>query len=96
VPRKIIHIDVDPSSISKRVKVDIPIVGDVKNVLTDLIAQIKEQGLNVQETALADWWKKIDGWRGRKCLAYPMNDTVIKPQFVVQKLWEVTKGDRHL
>jgi acetolactate synthase I/II/III large subunit len=97
VPRKIIHIDVDPSSISKRVKVDIPIVGDVKSVLTDLIAQIKEQSkegkIGVQDAALADWWKKIDGWRGRKCLAYPASDTVIKPQFVVQKLWEVTKGD---
>jgi acetolactate synthase I/II/III large subunit len=93
VPRKIIHIDVDPSSISKRVKVDIPIVGDVKSVLTDLIAQLKEQGVNTHETALADWWKKIDGWRGRKCLAYPASDTIIKPQFVVQKLWEVTKGD---
>jgi acetolactate synthase I/II/III large subunit len=97
VPRKIIHIDVDPSSISKRVKVDIPIVGDVKSVLTDLIAQIKEQAKDskivTQDVALADWWKKIDGWRSRKCLAYPASDTVIKPQFVVQKLWEVTKGD---
>jgi acetolactate synthase I/II/III large subunit len=93
VPRKIIHIDVDPSSISKRVKVDIPIVGDVKSVMVDLLAQLKELDGNPHSEALADWWTKIEGWRGRKCLVYPTSDTVIKPQFVVQKLWEVTQGD---
>ncbi|MGB3276866.1 MAG: acetolactate synthase 3 catalytic subunit [Castellaniella sp.] len=94
VPRKIVHVDVDPSSISKRVRVDVPIVGDVKDVLQDLIGlyaqSMAEQGLSEQR--LDAWWKQIDTWRGRKCLDYENSDTVIKPQFVVQKLWEVTGG----
>jgi acetolactate synthase-1/2/3 large subunit len=93
VPRKIIHIDVDPSSISKRVKVDIPIVGDVKSVLIDLLAQLDELNPNPNTEALADWWKKITAWRSRQCLVYPTSDTVIKPQFVVEQLWKVTQGD---
>ncbi|MFV0284602.1 MAG: acetolactate synthase 3 catalytic subunit [Castellaniella sp.] len=94
VPRKIVHVDVDPSSISKRVRVDVPIVGDVKEVLQDLIGlyaqSMAEQGLTEQR--LDDWWKQIDTWRGRKCLDYEHSDAVIKPQFVVQKLWEITRG----
>ncbi len=92
--RKIIHIDIDPSSISKRVKVDVPIVGDVKDVLTELIAMLRESQARPNAAALADWWKTIDGWRARDCLKYDRGNTeVIKPQFVVEKLWEVTKGD---
>ncbi|MHA3905086.1 acetolactate synthase 3 catalytic subunit [Castellaniella sp. WN] len=94
VPRKIVHVDIDPSSISKRVRVDVPIVGDVKEVLQDLIGlyaqSMAEQGLTEQR--LDAWWKQIDTWRGRKCLDYESSDTVIKPQFVVQKLWEITRG----
>ena len=94
VPRKIVHVDIDPSSISKRVRVDVPIVGDVKEVLQDLIGlyaqSMAEQGLTEQR--LDAWWKQIDTWRGRKCLDYENSDTVIKPQFVIQKLWEVTRG----
>ena len=94
VPRKIVHVDIDPSSISKRVRVDVPIVGDVKEVLQDLIGlyaqSMAEQGLTEQR--LDAWWKQIDTWRGRKCLDYENSDTVIKPQFVVQKLWEITRG----
>ncbi|WP_345797436.1 acetolactate synthase 3 catalytic subunit [Castellaniella sp. MT123] len=94
VPRKIIHVDIDPSSISKRVRVDVPIVGDVREVLQDLIGlyaqSLAEQGS--AEHQLDAWWKQIDTWRGRKCLDYEHSDTVIKPQFVVQKLWEVTRG----
>ena len=90
--RKIIHIDIDPSSISKRVKVDVPIVGDVKDVLTELIAMLRESQARPNAAALADWWKTIDGWRARDCLKYDRGNTeVIKPQHVVETLWNMTK-----
>jgi acetolactate synthase I/II/III large subunit len=90
--RKIIHIDVDPSSISKRVRVDIPIVGDVKDVLGDLIAQIRESGTKPDASALAGWWETIEGWRKRDCLRYDRkNQDVIKPQHVIETLWNLTK-----
>ena len=90
--RKIIHIDIDPSSISKRVKVDIPIVGDVKDVLTELIAMIREAAAKPDADALGAWWDTIEGWRKRDCLKYDhgKND-VIKPQYVVETLWNMTK-----
>ena len=91
VARKIIHIDIDPSSISKRVKVDIPIVGDVKDVLQELIAQIREAQTRADPAALSAWWNQINAWRGRECLKYKPSDTLIKPQFVVEKLWELTR-----
>jgi len=92
--RKIIHIDIDPSSISKRVKVDIPIVGDVKDVLTELIAMIRESGTRPDAAALNDWWKQINEWRQRDCLKYDRKNTeVIKPQAVVETLWNMTKND---
>jgi acetolactate synthase-1/2/3 large subunit len=93
VPRKIIHIDIDPSSISKRVKVDIPIVGNVRDVLNDLLSQIEASDTQPNATALQAWWKQINEWRQKECLKYPTSDQVIKPQSVVEKLWEVTKGD---
>jgi acetolactate synthase-1/2/3 large subunit len=90
--RKIIHIDVDPSSISKRVKVDIPIVGDVKEVLAELLAQIRESGLKPDAAALGGWWETIDGWRKKDCLRYDRNNRdVIKPQYVIDTLWNMTK-----
>ena len=90
--RKIIHIDIDPSSISKRVKVDVPIVGDVKDVLTELIHMVRETPQRADEKALADWWKTIEGWRSRDCLKYDRNNTdVIKPQMVIETLWNMTK-----
>lgn len=93
VERKIIHIDIDPSSISKRVKVDVPIVGDVKDVLTELIAMIRESNLKLDAEALKAWWASIEGWRARDCLKYdPGNGQVIKPQMVVETLWNMTKG----
>ncbi len=92
VERKIIHIDIDPSSISKRVRVDIPIVGDVKDVLQDLIAQVKESPAKPDATALSAWWGQINQWRKQDCLSYKNSAEVIKPQFVVEKLWELTKG----
>ena len=90
--RKIVHIDIDPSSISKRVKVDVPIVGDVKDVLTELMNLITESKAKMDAKALADWWTTVEGWRSRKCLSYDrgIND-VIKPQFVVETLWNMTK-----
>ena len=91
VERKIIHIDVDPSSISKRVKVDVPIVGDVKDVLVELIAMLRESAQRPDEGALSQWWTSIEGWRSRDCLAYDMsNPDVIKPQYVVDTLWKMT------
>ncbi len=90
--RKIIHIDIDPSSISKRVKVDIPIVGDVKDVLTELISMIRETTTRADAGALAAWWDTIEAWRSRDCLKYSMGSTdVIKPQYVVETLWNMTK-----
>jgi acetolactate synthase I/II/III large subunit len=94
VERKIIHIDVDPSSISKRVKVDIPIVGDVKLVLTEFLAQIDaaaKEGQTVNKATLADWWSQINAWRKTDCLAYDKSSKVIKPQAVIETLWDLTK-----
>ncbi len=92
VERKIIHVDIDPSSISKRVRVDIPIVGDVKDVLQELIAQIREAKSRPDAAALSAWWQQIGEWRQRDCLAFKPSSEVIKPQFVVKKLWELTRG----
>ncbi len=97
-PRKIIHIDIDPSSISKRVKVDIPIVGNVKDVLVELLSQLDAAEATAgagkpNAPALQKWWQQIGEWRGRECLKYPTSDEVIKPQSVVETLWQVTGGD---
>ncbi|WP_132980068.1 MULTISPECIES: acetolactate synthase 3 catalytic subunit [unclassified Pigmentiphaga] len=93
--RKIVHIDIDPSSISKRVKVDVPIVGDVKDVLVDFLAQVeaslKETRRNPEQ--IAGWWKQIGAWRERECLKYKSSNDVIKPQFVIEKLCEITRGE---
>jgi acetolactate synthase-1/2/3 large subunit len=90
--RKIIHIDIDPSSISKRVKVDIPIVGDVKEVLTEMLGMLQAQASRPDAKALAAWWQTIESWRSRDCLKYDRNNTeVIKPQRVIETLWELTK-----
>ncbi|TCT03781.1 acetolactate synthase 3 catalytic subunit [Paralcaligenes ureilyticus] len=93
-PRKIIHIDIDPSSISKRVRVDVPIVGNVKDVLQDLYVLYEQASADTppNKPALAKWWQQITTWRGRECLKYEGSDTIIKPQYVVEKLWEVTGG----
>ncbi len=94
--RKIVHIDVDPSSISKRVRVDVPIVGHVKDVLTELIALIKAGKEKPDAAALAAWWAQIATWRAKDCLKYDRASPIIKPQFVIEKLWEVTKGDAYV
>ena len=90
--RKIIHIDIDPSSISKRVKVDIPIVGDVKEVLTEMIGMLRELSAKPDPQSLAAWWETIEAWRSRDCLKYDHGSSdVIKPQYVVETLWNMTK-----
>jgi len=92
VERKIIHVDIDPSSISKRVKVDVPIVGDVKDVLQELIAMVKESTAKPDQQNLSSWWSMIESWRARDCMKYDSTNTdVIKPQRVIETLWELTK-----
>ncbi|MDR0457493.1 MAG: acetolactate synthase 3 catalytic subunit [Burkholderiaceae bacterium] len=89
--RKIIHIDIDPSSISKRVRVDVPIVGDVKDVLADLTGMIRESAARPDGKALAAWWDQIEQWRARRCLDYDRdNKDVVKPQRVIETLWNLT------
>ncbi len=90
---KIIHIDIDPSSISKNVKVDVPIVGDVEDVLLDMLKLLEEMELDKQENAYADWWKQINLWRKKNCLKYKKSKEVIAPQSVVKSLYKITKGD---
>ncbi len=89
----IVHIDVDPSSISKNVPVDVPIVGDVKSVLKDLNAAIKDLKDKPDAGALKRWWKQIDEWKKIDCLKYEKTDKVIKPQYVIETLHKVTNGD---
>ncbi len=91
--RKIIHIDIDPSSISKRVKVDVPIVGDVLDVLKELIKLLKAGKERPDQAALKEWWKQIELWRERDCLKYDRESKIIKPQMVIEKLFNITKGD---
>jgi acetolactate synthase-1/2/3 large subunit len=98
-PHKIVHIDIDPSSISKRVKVDVPIVGDVRECLLDLLAQLEAglaTGHRTDPKALEAWWTQITRWRSRDCLQYDRESTIIKPQRVVETLWEVTGGDAYV
>ena len=91
--RRIIHVDIDPSSISKRVRVDVPIVGNVADVLDEMQKLISASTTRPDAAALKDWWRQIGEWRGRDCLRYDRSSSVIKPQYVVEKLYEVTRGD---
>jgi acetolactate synthase-1/2/3 large subunit len=93
VPRKIIHIDIDPASISKRVKVDVPIVGDVANVLSDLLAVLHSSKQKPDAAALKDWWKQIAEWRSANSLSYKNSSELIKPQYVIETLHKITHGD---
>ncbi len=90
---RIVHVDIDPSSIAKNVPVEVPIVGSVPNVLRSMIDVIKDEGLQPRREAVARWWKQIDEWRSVESLRYQHSDTLIKPQFVIEKLYEVTRGD---
>ena len=92
---KIIHVDIDPASISKNVKVDIPIVGDVKHVLADLLEELHSRK-EYQAADIREWWAQINEWRKADCLKYEQDHESIRAQFVVEKLWEVTGGDAYL
>ena len=90
---KIIHIDIDPASISKNVKVDVPIVGCVGNVLKVMLDEIKSHDVQADAAALRDWWEQIDEWRSKDCLKFDRDSEVIKPQFVLETLYRLTEGD---
>ena len=87
---RIVHIDVDPASISKTVRVDVPIVGQVKSVLHDML-KVMGAKPKINKKALAQWWERINGWRAMDCMNYEHSDTTIKPQFAVETLHKVTK-----
>jgi len=88
-PRQIIHIDIDPSSISKRVKVDVPIVGNIPDVLDEFLKILKDS----KPQDIKAWWQQIEEWRAKDCLKYDRHAKIIKPQFVLEKLHEVTRGE---
>lgn len=91
--KKIIHIDIDPSSISKRVIADIPIVGDVKNVLIDMINIWVEKNLSIDNNILKIWWDKIENWRSKNCLWFNNDDETLKPQYIIKTLAQITNND---
>src|SRR5258707_12399761 len=88
---KKIHVDIDPSSINKNVKVDIPIIGDCAHVLEDMVRLWRATAMQADKTALEAWWKQIDKWRARKSLAFKNSNEVIKPQYAISRLYELTK-----
>ena len=90
---KIIHVDIDPASISKNVKVDVPIVGSVSSVIKDMLKVLKESERQTDQEALGKWWQQIDEWRAKECMRYTWRDDIIKPQYVIETLYKVTKGD---
>ncbi|MBE9515820.1 MAG: acetolactate synthase 3 large subunit [Proteobacteria bacterium] len=93
---RIIHIDIDPASISKTIEVEVPIVGNVKSVLKDMRKLIKESKQKVDKPALEKWWDQINKWRGLNCMNYDRNSKLIKPQFVVETLHKLTGGDAYV
>jgi acetolactate synthase-1/2/3 large subunit len=86
-----IHVDIDPSSINKNIRVDIPIVGDCARVMARMIEVWKNHGYQPDREAIAAWWRQIQQWRARECLKYNQDDKVIKPQYAIQRLYELTK-----
>jgi len=92
----IIHIDIDPASISKSVVVDVPIVGDVAIVLKDMISLVNDGKKGQDDKAIKSWWNQITEWRGMDCLKYDRNSALIKPQFAIEKLYEITNGDAYV
>ena len=93
---KIVHVDIDPASISKTVKVDVPIVGNVGQVLNEMIKLIESTDKRADGTDLDDWWSQIRGWQSKECLAYDSSDEVIKPQSVIEAAWRATNGDAYV
>lgn len=92
----IIHIDIDPTSISKTVHADIPIVGYAENVIADMLQMISDDELTPDLPAISDWWQQIEGWRSRQCLSYQTNEQSLKPQQVVAAMYQATKGDAYV
>jgi len=92
----IIHVDIDPSSISKNVRVDVPIVGPVKQVLRDMLKVVNESEKQPKQQALAKWWEQIEKWRSMDCLKYDHKSKLIKPQYAIEVLHKVTKGDAYV
>ena len=90
---KIVHVDIDPASIAKNVKVDVPIVGNVDNVLKDMLRVMAETDKKPDAKAAKEWWAQIEEWRGIDCLKFDRDSGTIKPQYVVEQLYKVTKGD---
>jgi len=88
---KKIHVDIDPSSINKNVKVDIPIIGDCAHVLEDMVRLWRSGAMHADKKALDAWWKQIETWRSRRSLAYKNSNEIIKPQYAIQRLYELTK-----
>jgi acetolactate synthase-1/2/3 large subunit len=86
-----IHVDIDPSSINKNIRVDIPVIGDSAHVLEDMIRIWKARAVQPDKRALAQWWTQIDGWRSRDCLRYKKNKDVIMPQYAVERLYALTR-----
>jgi len=93
---KIIHVDIDPASISKNVLVDIPIVGPVKQVITEMLRVLERTELSMDQAALSDWWSQIEGWRATNCLRYDSSGAKIKPQAAVEAVWKSTSGDAYV
>jgi acetolactate synthase-1/2/3 large subunit len=89
---KKIHVDIDPSSINKNVKVDVPIIGDCAHVLEDMVRLWRSGAMQPDKKALDAWWKEIERWRARKSLAYRNSNEIIKPQYAIERLYELTKG----
>ncbi|WP_163134686.1 acetolactate synthase 3 large subunit [Agarivorans sp. Alg241-V36] len=92
----ILHIDIDPTSISKTIRADIPIVGSVDSVLDQMLECIKETGAKSNADSLKDWWAQVEEWRSRECLNYAKSDTLIKPQQVIESMYRATKGDAYV
>ena len=90
---KIIHVDIDPASIGKNVTVEIPIVGDAKQILSGLVKAVQKLDVKSKEKDIAPWWKQINSWQSFDSFNYDRNSDKIKPQYVLEKLYEVTKGD---
>nr|WP_260432483.1 biosynthetic-type acetolactate synthase large subunit [Burkholderia sp. Bp9140] len=94
VGRTVIHVDIDPATIGKRVAVDVPIVADVKAAVQAMLSALED--MTADTTDRTRWWRQIETWRARRCLAFKDDDVVIKPQSVIQTLWEVTGGDAYI
>ena len=86
-----VHCDIDPSSINKNVRVDLGIIGDANEIMKALLAEMKAQSFAADKPSLAKWWKQIEGWRSRQCLAYRQDSPIIKPQHAIHRLYEMTR-----